>query len=85
MGRPRALGGDMALSSNKIRRKVQEYECRKKALQEMSADHGDRRHGTISGYSYGCRCERCRKARHDYYIEHERDMRRARHERTGRW
>lgn len=32
-------------------------------LLEMSADPNDRRHGTITGYSYGCRCHKCMAAR----------------------
>lgn len=36
----------------------------RKALEEM-ADPSDRRHGTRTGYVYGCRCDRCRKAVHD--------------------
>lgn len=28
-------------------------------LAELEADENDRRHGTQTGYAYGCRCERC--------------------------
>lgn len=34
----------------------------KKALAEMRADPEDRRHGTRTGYNYGCRCDGCRAA-----------------------
>lgn len=30
---------------------------------EMEANPNDPRHGTKAGYSYGCRCERCRAAK----------------------
>lgn len=36
-----------------------------KALAEMLTDPDDPRHGTSTGYSYGCRCERCRSAARD--------------------
>lgn len=33
-----------------------------RALIAMRADPGDARHGTKTGYDYGCRCDRCRAA-----------------------
>ena len=36
---------------------------RERYLAEMDADPSDRRHGTLHGYSCGCRCNRCVTAR----------------------
>ena len=38
------------------------------ALAELGADPGHPMHGTMTGYRYGCRCERCRAARHEYHV-----------------
>lgn len=35
-------------------------------LQKLLANPNDREHGTIYGYSLGCRCEECRAAQKDY-------------------
>lgn len=48
------------------------------ALAEMRADPSDRRHGTATGYNYGCRCDRCRAAKHEWY-EIEKGIRNGRH------
>lgn len=54
---------------------------RAKALAEMQADPGDRRHGTRTGYDYGCRCDGCREAAHEAFVLRRRrdeGVRRAR-------
>ena len=74
----------MTLSLNRARRKRQEYRCRLRRLAELGTDTTHPMHGTVTGYRYGCRCERCRAARHEYYVERERAARCARYEMTGR-
>lgn len=41
-------------------------EYRARALEGMRADPADPRHGTHAGYSYGCRCPRCKMAEAAY-------------------
>lgn len=77
--------GEMALSTNAARRKEQWYRCQKRRLSALQTDPDHPMHGTVAGYRYGCRCESCRAARHEYYVQVERPARRARRERTGRW
>ena len=37
----------------------------KKRLREMLENTTDKSHGTITGYSYGCRCKKCRAAEYE--------------------
>ena len=37
-----------------------------RALAELEADPDDPRHGTYTGYCYGCRCDRCVRENRDY-------------------
>lgn len=60
-------------------------------LAEMKANPDDRRHGTYTGYVYGCRCEGCRKAGQDAYdrrmerkLEKLREKREAEKERKAK-
>lgn len=46
------------------------------ALAEMRADPRDRRHGTVTG----CRCGRCRAAKHEWYEAEYRERRRRLYE-----
>lgn len=46
------------------------------SLQRFLADPGDKRHGTVTGYRYGCTCDRCKAAGSEYaraYREKERE------------
>ena len=45
--------------------------CRARRLERMRRDPADPLHGTVTGYSYGCRCERCREARHEAYLAYK--------------
>lgn len=36
--------------------------CRERILKQMQEDPGHEKHGTATGYTYGCRCERCCEA-----------------------
>lgn len=56
---------------------------RQRRLCEMRADPLDRAHGTVAGYGYGCRCERCRRAESVYMGRYKR-ARRARED-VGPW
>ena len=46
----------------------------KKSLAEMQANPEDPRHGTLAGYTYGCRCDRCKQTNNEY--QRERYLRR---------
>ena len=52
---------------NAPRIKKQRIARMKKYLQQMQADPYDPRHGRMVGYTYGCRCDRCREARRRKY------------------
>lgn len=55
--------------------------CAEKRLREMQENPHDRAHGTPTGYKYGCRCFKCRKAMsdkmHAYYIANRDRLRAA--------
>lgn len=56
------------------RRKREKY--RKRVMAELDADADDKRHGTILGYTVGCRCLPCTLARR-FYMQEWRDRRKA--------
>ena len=43
--------------------KMRVARCKMRRLERMRADSSDPFHGTVTGYGYGCRCERCRDAK----------------------
>jgi hypothetical protein len=53
---------------------------RKRRSEEMKADPNHELHGTLSGYTYGCRCEECRATS----LEYERARRVVRNMRSAR-
>lgn len=65
------------MSVDLARRKTTMARCRAKSLAEMQADPHDRRHGTRTGYLYGCRCDRCRRAQRDYSSSFSGEYRKA--------
>lgn len=49
----------------KMKRKELAKVKRDAALKELRANPDDRRHGKMTGYQHGCRCERCWQAYKD--------------------
>lgn len=69
----RGVGTDLAEGW----RKMLPEEDRAKLYDQMHGNSEDPRHGTTTGYRYGCRCERCTAARMAYQEEY-RARKRAR-------
>ena len=62
-------------SHNAARRKRQTEACKARRLARMADDPDDELHGTPTGYDYGCRCDRCRAAKHEWYEASYRERR----------
>ena len=50
-----------------------------RAVEALANDVSDARHGTTTGYAYGCRCDRCKEARRKYATTKTRADRAMRH------
>ena len=65
-------------------RKAVWRKCCAKRLEEMQANPYDRSHGTVTDYTYGCRCMWCRLAESEYrkklYRKHPARMRKQHRE-----
>lgn len=66
------------MDEDKMKRKLQRIHIMERGLREMEADCNDPRHGTRTGYVYGCRCERCSYAESEYQAEYRRAMKERR-------
>lgn len=58
---------------------------RNRYLEEMEENPEDPRHGTLTGYAYGCRCERCVAAKRQRYLAVEKPLRKKRRLDGLRW
>lgn len=67
--------------ANVRKSQVKRYE---EYVYQMQQDPNDPRHGTRTGYTYGCRCDKCKAASHEYshrrYMESKKEKN---DERTG--
>ena len=54
---------------------------KERCLKQMQEDPTDKRHGTATGYNYGCRCEKCLMVGRLYYLRSARLERKERHDR----
>lgn len=57
-------------SENRLENSKKVSDYRKRKLEELSDDHHPA-HGTRWGYTLGCRCARCKKASHEYWLDYQ--------------
>ena len=65
-------GYEAGLEAARIERNERVKSKHKKYLEKLKENPNDKRHGTRSGYVYGCRCDACKAARHDSWMKEKK-------------